>query len=76
MSRARRAAVTAKRQEWAHELDVRWAFKADRLPLYAEAVSVCSCGRQSWLMPGASHVELEAFERDNADHDYMHELES
>jgi hypothetical protein len=29
---------------------------------------MCSCGRVSWLMPGADDETREAFDRDNDDH--------
>ena len=74
MTAARRRAKAIVRREWLHDLDVRWAFRLDRIPTYAESVSMCSCGRTSWLMPGAAAEDREAFERENADHDYMHEV--
>lgn len=64
----RRRAKAIARRGYLHELDVRWAFRLDRLPRHAVAASVCSCGRMSWLMPGASDEDREAFDRDNADH--------
>lgn len=75
VSVARRRTRARKRLDQAHELDVRWAFRLDRLPLYAVAVSVCSCGRRAWLMPGASPEDHQAFTEDSENHDYAHQLE-
>lgn len=77
MSAARRREKAVKRGgEWLHDLDVRWAFRNDRLPLYAEAISVCSCGRRSWLMPGASVEEQGDFDASNDEHAYWHDMDA
>lgn len=67
----RRRAKAIARRGYLHEMDVRWAFRLDRLPRHAASASICSCGRLSWLMPGATDEEHEAFDRDNADHDHL-----
>lgn len=71
----RRRAKAVTRRGYLYEMDVRWAFRLGRLPLHVEAASICTCGRLSWLMPGATADEHEAFARDNEDHDYMHTLD-
>lgn len=35
----------------------------------AAAVSVCPCGRTSWLEAGATDEDRDAFDSDNADHE-------
>ncbi len=50
---ARRRRKAIQRRDWLLDLDVRWAFRLNRVPRYAAAVSYCSCGRTSWLMPPA-----------------------
>lgn len=57
---ARRAFVTTA--------DVRHSITQDRIPRSAIAVSVCGCGRRSWLLEGASDEDYTEFAQENADH--------
>ena len=66
---ARRRAKAQRNRERAYDLESLWALRNDRIPPHAVAVSICSCGRRSWLMPGADADAWESFDRDNDDHD-------
>lgn len=57
-----------RRRQGVYDLDVKWAFINDRLPLYAESLSICSCGRRAWLMPGATEEDRDRFYEDDDDH--------
>lgn len=75
MSATKRRAKGHQRQQWIYDMDVATAFRTESLPRYAVSVSICSCGRQAWLMPGATSEEFEAHYQDESDHAYMHDLE-
>lgn len=75
MSATKRRAKNHQRQQWIYDMDVDTAFRTDSLPRYALAVSICSCGRRSWLMPGATDEDYAAHYEDDANHAYMHDME-
>lgn len=70
MSAERRRRKAAEREAFADELDVRWAFRLDRLPLRAIALDVCSCGWAQWLMPGADEEAFAAYYEASSDHSW------
>lgn len=65
---ARRRERAARRAQAVLDLDVRWAFRLDRTPLYAVAVASCSCGWVAWVMPGATVEDHEAHLQASLDH--------
>ncbi len=67
MTSRRRLKALARRQ-WVIDLDQRHATLQGRLPIYAQAVSICSCGRTSWIMEGAGEDELAEWREDERDH--------
>ncbi len=71
MSAQRRRAKTVARSSYAVELDVRWAYRLERIPLLAVAAMVCPCGFQAWLMPGDDPESSEVHDQACADHIYM-----
>lgn len=64
-----RKSKALRRRQGVIDIDLRWAIRNGRLPLYAESVSVCSCGRTAWLMPGADDEEHAQFWDDESDHE-------
>lgn len=65
----RRRAKAIRNRETGYVLEVAEAFRSCRVPRSAVAVSYCSCGRTSWLMPGGVDEDYELYHRDNADHE-------
>lgn len=73
--RAEKRAEAEKRNEngsWRQSCGHKHSF--EQSARCAEAVSYCGCGRKSWLMPGASAEEYEAYYRENDDHAQMCEV--
>ncbi|MBE7194411.1 MAG: hypothetical protein INR66_18250 [Gordonia polyisoprenivorans] len=66
---SRRQEKARRRRAGVMELDQRYAFRDDRLPLYAAAISMCSCGRIAWVMEDASSDEVAAFHDAERDHE-------
>lgn len=66
---ARRRAKAQRNREAGYWLESLESYRTGRIPRSAVAVSMCSCGRLSWLMPGATDEAREAFDRENEDHD-------
>lgn len=66
LSRRHRKALA--RRQWVVDLDQRHAILQGRLPINVRAVSICSCGRTSWVMDGATDAELNEFYTDADDH--------
>lgn len=64
----RRAKAVANRRR-VHAMENDRAVAAGGLPVHVVALSVCGCGRISWLEDGASADAWADFDRDNDDHD-------
>lgn len=70
--RAEKRAEAEKRNEgksWRHSCGHKHSF--EQSARCAEAFFGCTCGFESWLMPGANDEAYEAFHRDNDDHSLM-----
>lgn len=61
----RRAKAIRNRQA----IEVAEAFRTGSVPRSAIAASYCTCGRRSWLMPGATDEDYRQWDLRNADHD-------
>lgn len=73
--RAEKRAEAEKRNEngsWRHSCGHKHSF--EQSVQCAVAVDYCSCGRKSWLMPGADGPALDEYYRENADHAQMCEV--
>lgn len=70
MSALKRRRKAILRRQWVRDMDVRHAVEQDRLPRDLAAASVCSCGRKSWLLTGASDEDHDSFLRENDDHTF------
>lgn len=66
---SRRQEKARRRRAGVMDLDHRHAITGDRLPLYAAAISLCSCGRIAWVMEDASSEEVVAFHDAERDHE-------
>jgi hypothetical protein len=65
---ARRRAKAARNRAKGYDLEATWALLNDRIPPHCIVASICPCGWRSFLMPGATDEDHEAFDRDSADH--------
>lgn len=65
---ARRRAKAVARRRHVHAIENNLLVAAGHLPRHGAALSVCPCGRVSWLEEGATAEDHEAFTQDNDDH--------